>query len=92
VQHSLGRIDFPIRFGQGEAPKTITGLPQSEHARKAHLETCGVPRTGCEVKIFDADDRELPPGEFGEIVTRSDCIMKRYWENPEATAKTLRGG
>jgi long-chain acyl-CoA synthetase len=79
-------------LGQGEAPMTITGLPQSEHAKKSHLETCGFARTGVEVKIFDADDRELPPGETGEIVTRSDCVMAGYWGNPAATEKALRGG
>jgi long-chain acyl-CoA synthetase len=79
-------------FGQGEAPMTITGLPQSEHAKRAHLETCGIARTGVEVKIFDREERELPPGEVGEIVTRSDCVMAGYWNNAEATAKALRGG
>ncbi len=79
-------------FGQGEAPMTITGLSQDWHRQKLKLETCGLPRTGCEVKIFDADDRELPAGEVGEIVTRSDCVMKGYWNNPEATARALRGG
>jgi acyl-CoA synthetase (AMP-forming)/AMP-acid ligase II len=44
------------------------------------------------VKVFDAGDRELPAGETGEIVTRSDCVMAGYWRNPEATAKALRGG
>jgi long-chain acyl-CoA synthetase len=79
-------------LGQGEAPMTITGLPQSEHAAKTHLETCGFARTGVEVKIFDADDHELAPGETGEIVTRSDCVMAGYWRNPEASARVLRGG
>ena len=81
-------------FGQGEAPMTITGLPQSLHAREfvAKLATCGIARTGVEVKIFDDADRELPPGQAGEIVTRSDCVMAGYWRNPEASAKTLRGG
>ena len=79
-------------FGQGESPMTITGLPQDFHARGIKLETCGYARTGVEVKIFDGADHELPPGETGEIVTRSDCVMAGYWRNPEATAKTLRGG
>ncbi|HEY7240340.1 MAG TPA: long-chain fatty acid--CoA ligase [Burkholderiales bacterium] len=79
-------------FGQGEAPMTITGLPQSEHQTRTHLETCGIARTGVEVKIFDDEDRELPAGEVGEIVTRSDCVMAGYWENPGATARALRGG
>src|SRR5262245_1899371 len=77
-------------FGQGEAPMTITGLPQSEHEKRTHLETAGIARTGVEVKIFDDEDRELPPGEVGEIVTRSDCVMAGYWRNAEASAKALR--
>jgi long-chain acyl-CoA synthetase len=79
-------------YGQGESPMTITGLPQESHAAREHLETCGFARTGVEVKIFDEHDAELPPGEMGEIVTRSDCVMAGYWQNPDATAKTLRGG
>jgi long-chain acyl-CoA synthetase len=79
-------------FGQGEAPMTITGLPQSEHEKRTHLDTCGVARTGVEVRIFDDEDRELPAGAVGEIVTRSDCVMAGYWENPQATAKALRSG
>ena len=85
-------------FGQGESPMTITGLPQSWHADRAHpqfmerLASCGFARTGVEVRVVDGDGRDLPPGEVGEIVTRSDCVMSGYWQNPEATGKTLRGG
>jgi long-chain acyl-CoA synthetase len=80
-------------YGQGESPMTITGLPQAFHeSASSVLATCGFARTGVEVKIFDDEDRELPPGETGEIVTRSDCVMAGYWRNPEATASALRGG
>ncbi len=97
VADSLRAIDlFGPRLyqllGQGEAPMTITGLPQSFHASRTKLETCGYARTGVEVKIFDAEDRELPTGEVGEIVTRSDCVMAGYWRNAEASAKALRSG
>jgi long-chain acyl-CoA synthetase len=85
-------------YGQGESPMTITGLDQRMHADAAHprwrdrLGSCGVPRTGVLVKVVDDRDRELPCGQVGEIVTRSDCVMNGYWANPEATAETLRGG
>ena len=79
-------------YGQGESPMTITGLAQIFHERKTNLESCGIARTGVEVRILNDNDEELPAGEIGEIVTRSDCVMAGYWKNPAATEKTLRGG
>jgi long-chain acyl-CoA synthetase len=85
-------------YGQGESPMTITGLSQRMHGDEAHprwrerLGSCGVSRTGVLVKVVGDDDRELPTGEVGEVITKSDCVMEGYWENPEATAETLRGG
>lgn len=81
-------------YGQGESPMTITGLPQGFHKREfsEKLASCGFARTGVEVKVFDGRDIELPAGEVGEIVTRSDCVMAGYWKNPEATSTALRGG
>ena len=37
-------------------------------------------------------DKELPPSKMGEIVTRSDMVMKGYWRNPKATAETIVNG
>ena len=85
-------------FGQGEAPMTITGLTKKMHADTHHpryrerLASCGMARTGCDFRVVDEDDRELPMGEVGEVISRSDCVMKGYWANPEATAETLRNG
>ncbi|MGA8398648.1 MAG: long-chain fatty acid--CoA ligase [Stellaceae bacterium] len=85
-------------YGQGESPMTITGLDQRLHADSAHprwrerLASCGYPRNGVLVRVVDEGDRDVPPGEIGEVITRSDCVMDGYWQNPEANAETLRGG
>ena len=47
---------------------------------------------GVELRIVDPMDRDLPPGEAGEILARGDNIMKGYWNQPAITADTLRGG
>lgn len=82
-------------YGQGESPMTIAGLAKAMHdpaGAPDDLRTCGVARTGVLVRVVDDNDQDLPPGEIGEVVTRSDCMMQGYWNNPAASAEALRGG
>jgi acyl-CoA synthetase (AMP-forming)/AMP-acid ligase II len=85
-------------FGQGEAPMTITYLPKRDHKLEGseeemrRLASAGIARTDVEVAVLDQEGRPLPAGQAGEIVTRSDLVMKGYWRNPRATAETLRNG
>jgi len=45
-----------------------------------------------DLKICDSDGNELPLGEKGEIVVKGDNVMKGYWNNPKATAETVKDG
>jgi long-chain acyl-CoA synthetase len=45
-----------------------------------------------ELKICDNDGNELPQGEKGEIVVKGDNVMKGYWNNPKASAETVKEG
>ncbi|WP_366922241.1 long-chain fatty acid--CoA ligase [Metallumcola ferriviriculae] len=85
-------------FGQGETPMTGTYLRPQEHVidgseeEVRRLLSAGIERTCTEVKIFDEEDKEASPGVKGEIVVRGPAVMTGYWERPEETEKTLRGG
>ena len=94
---SLGNIFVQV-YGLGESPMTITTLPKEEHLvandteRERRLTSAGREVTGVRVRVVDERDKELPSGESGQIVVRSDLVMKGYWNRPEANAEALRGG
>lgn len=52
----------------------------------------GHPIFGCDVRVFDEHDHEVPDGEIGEIVIRGYNVMKGYYNRPEATREALRKG
>src|SRR3546814_2579866 len=85
-------------YGQGEAPMTITGLPRHVYLYRGHprweqrIGSTGVPRTDVEVRVVDEHGHALPAGEPGEVICRVDVVMAGYWNNPDATAASLRHG
>jgi acyl-CoA synthetase (AMP-forming)/AMP-acid ligase II len=56
------------------------------------LASAGREAGDAEVRVVDADGRDLPPGEIGEILIRSRSVIREYWRAPELTAAALRDG
>jgi long-chain acyl-CoA synthetase len=56
--------------------------------------SAGLPVYDTQQKIVDLEsgERELPPGEDGEIVVRGPQVMLGYWKDPQETARVLRHG
>ena len=103
VEDSLQALDrFGPRlaqiYGLGEAPMTISTLSKSDIADREHprwrerLASAGKPYACVEVMVAGAQDAPVAVGEAGEIICRGEAIMAGYWDNPEASATTLRGG
>ena len=92
----LGPV-FLQGYGTTEAGPDITLLSREDHAqafeqpqRKGILSSCGKPSLGVQVRIVDDKEQDLPPGEKGEIIARSDHLMSGYWGKPEETRKVMR--
>src|SRR6202142_1350684 len=52
----------------------------------------GQPLALTECRVLDLEDREVAPGEAGELVMRGPQFMLGYWKEPQATAAVLRDG
>ncbi|MBI2916459.1 MAG: long-chain-fatty-acid--CoA ligase [Chloroflexi bacterium] len=93
---------FIQAFGQTESASTIMILPPDDHVltgtqeevdkKLKHLTSIGKPMEDVEMKVVDEEGNEVPRGTPGEILARGPRVMSGYWKNPEATAKTVRGG
>jgi fatty-acyl-CoA synthase len=46
----------------------------------------------CEIKLVDADDREVPDGTPGELCMRGPTLFSGYFRASEATRHDFRGG
>jgi 2,3-dihydroxybenzoate-AMP ligase len=54
------------------------------------LETVGRPATPFdEIRVVDSDDREVRPGQIGELLTRGPYTVRAYYKAPEANAKSF---
>jgi O-succinylbenzoate-CoA ligase len=54
--------------------------------------SAGKPFLFTEVRIVDLDDKDVVPGVPGELIVRGPHVMLKYWNLPEDTTQTLRGG
>jgi crotonobetaine/carnitine-CoA ligase len=74
---------------------TEISSPIVSEANPGRRGTCGKPRPGVEVRLVDRHDCEVPIGEVGEMLVRTDrpwAMNSGYNRNPEATAEAWRNG
>lgn len=88
---------FTQLFGQTET-LNLAVLDKEEHKLEGSpkeikkLESAGKPFVEGELRIVDEQGRDVPMGEVGEIVARSDRMMTGYWKMPDQTAETIKDG
>lgn len=92
VEELFGRIlwqfyGYTENIGNGTG-MSITTLHPERHSDKR--ETAGLPQSNTWVRVVDDEGNDLPPGEVGEIVSKT-WRPGGIWNNPEATAKVVRG-
>ena len=90
LQRYYCAIGIPMYQGYGlsEATPIISANAESKHI----FGSSGKVVKPMEIKILDADGKELPFGEKGEICIKGENVMAGYWKNPKSTADTIVDG
>ena len=73
-------------YGLTEASPGVCCNPLNIEAYSGGI---GLPVPSTEVELRDADGKEVPVGQPGELWVRGPQVMQGYWNRPEETAKTI---
>jgi long-chain acyl-CoA synthetase len=85
--HASTAAHFWAGFGQTETSGFVT-----LQRVVGHPGSVGKVAPLCQIKLVDDYDREVPTGTPGEILVRGPVVFQGYYDQPEVTAHTFRGG
>jgi long-chain acyl-CoA synthetase len=92
----MPNVEFIHAYGMTEAAPIVTLLEPKyttlEGLRAGRHKSCGQVALSVEIKVVDADRREVPRGTAGELAIRGANIMKGYWNKPAETEAVLEDG
>ncbi|GAB4521321.1 MAG: o-succinylbenzoate--CoA ligase [Anaerolineales bacterium] len=83
-------LPLAVTYGLSEAASQVaTATPEETRAKPG---TVGKPLMGTRLRVVDADGRDRPAGEIGEVLVSGPTVMRGYDGDPQATARALQGG
>ncbi len=83
------RLPIVEGYGLTEAAPAVAFNPLNGVQKAGSI---GIPLIDVECKIVDENDNELNSGEVGELIVKSESVMKGYYGQQEETNKTLKNG
>jgi fatty-acyl-CoA synthase len=93
IRDIFGNIDFVNAYGMTELDAVSATFPE-EH--DDHLGSVGraLPKTF--IRTVEPNKRDpkavVNKGDIGEIIVRSPCLMKAYWNLPDKTKEVIKEG
>ena len=81
-------------YGLTESSPVTHCNPLDKSMKTVKVGSIGLPWPDTDAKIMDTEtgQRELAPGEDGELAVKGPQVMKGYWKMADESAAVLRGG
>ncbi len=84
------RVSVTIGYGLTESSGLATSA--ADDVLRDHPDSVGYPLPTVGLRITDDDGAELPEGGVGNICLSGPMVTPCYWNDPVATAETIRDG
>ncbi|MFO7861530.1 MAG: long-chain-fatty-acid--CoA ligase [Desulfosalsimonas sp.] len=89
-EYAAAGIEVRQLYGMTECTGPATVIDSENAIEKAG--SCGLPFFHNQIRVVDLDGNDAGPDEPGEVLIGGTNLMKGYWNNPEATAETIKDG
>ncbi|RJF77716.1 class I adenylate-forming enzyme family protein [Rhodopseudomonas palustris] len=86
----LPQLQLRNAYGATETTSPTTIMPQA--CWRDHMDSVGQVIPYAQVRVVDADDHEVAPGEPGELLIAGPMVVPRYWQRPDANATEFVDG
>ncbi len=86
----LPQLQLRNAYGATETTSPTTIMPQA--CWRDHMDSVGQVIPYAQVRVVDADDNEVAPGEPGELLIAGPMVVPRYWQRPDANATEFANG
>lgn len=81
-----------MRQGYGLTEVGVNCFAMTDNDALQKLGSVGKPMLHSEMRLVDAQGRDVPNGETGELVIKGPHVCLGYWNNPQATEQAIQDG
>ncbi len=89
-EYAAAGIEIRQLYGLTECTGPASVIDSQHAISKAG--SCGLPIFHSEIKLVDDQGKEVGPEELGEVLLKSENVMKGYWNRPEETRNAIIDG
>jgi fatty-acyl-CoA synthase len=81
-----------MRQGYGLTEVGVNCFSMTDEDALRKMGSVGKPIFHSEMRLVDTEGNDVPPGGTGELLIKGPHVCSGYWNNPPATAESLRDG